>query len=533
MKREPQAVLARHADAHAAPLSANLAALLLAFALVIALYHATFYSMLQVWWRSPTFAHGFLIAPISVWLAWRQRTRLQQLADQSLRPALAGLLAAMLLFVLLGMAWLLAELAHVQVMQQFAAIALLPVCALAMLGWQGLALLGFPLAYLFLCVPFGEVLLAPLIDFTASFTVTALQWSGVPVFREGSYFSLPTGNWSVVEACSGLRYLIASLALGALFAYLHFRHPARRLAVVTIALLLPILANGVRAYLIVMLGHTSGMRLAVGVDHLIYGWLFFGLLALLLYAISRRWREPALPPLPYALPLITGQLRADGARRAKLALLACLPLCAAWPALAWALERQAPTLHQHALQQHPLYIAPVPGWQRSAPIAGSWQAPMAGTPLQLFASEMQGQASVQLQLAWYARQTPSSELLARLDQPNGGHAMLLAERTRSAALPSGVLQVRESVLAQGGQRRLVWRLYRQGGVDTVNGALIKLLLARGKLLQGRQDGAAIIVSASYDELGAPPAALLQAYLAAALPAIVAALDQASTEAPHG
>jgi len=38
----------------------------------------------------------------------------------------------------------------------------------------------------------------------------------------------------------------------------------------------PIIANWLRAYMIVMIGHLSGNKLAVGVDHLIYGWLFFG-----------------------------------------------------------------------------------------------------------------------------------------------------------------------------------------------------------------------------------------------------------------
>jgi len=259
--------------------SQGLAALLLVLAAVVLLYHATFWSMLELWSRSQTFAHGFLIVPISAWLAWRRRTQLAALAP---RPSPAG----MLLLALLGLAWLLADAANVQVVEQYAATAMLPACVLAILGWQAVRLLAFPLAYLFLAVPFGEVFLEPLIDFTAAFTVTALQWTGVPVFRDGNNFSLPSGNWSVVEACSGLRYLIAALALGALFAHLHFHSTRQRLAILAAALLVPIVANGVRAYLIVMLGHLSNMRLAVGVDHLVYGWLFFGVVALLLFWIT-------------------------------------------------------------------------------------------------------------------------------------------------------------------------------------------------------------------------------------------------------
>ncbi|KAB8061124.1 exosortase A, partial [Janthinobacterium sp. FT14W] len=282
------------------PHQAARALLLLALAAVVLLYHATFWSMLELWSRSQTFAHGFLIVPISCWLAWRQRARLAALAPQ---PAWQGLL----LLATLGLGWLLADAANVPVVKQYAATAMLPACVLAILGWPAVRLLAFPLAYLFLAVPFGEVFLEPLIDFTAAFTVTALQWTGVPVFRDGSNFSLPTGNWSVVEACSGLRYLIAALALGALYAHVNVHSTGRRLAVMAAALVVPIVANGVRAYLIVMLGHLSNMRLAVGVDHLIYGWLFFGVVALLLFWLAARWRE--LPPARAALSLSTLPVR--------------------------------------------------------------------------------------------------------------------------------------------------------------------------------------------------------------------------------
>ncbi len=81
----------------------------------------------------------------------------------------------------------------------------------------------YPLAFLFFAVPAGDFLMPTLMDHTADFTVMALRLSGVPVFREGNYFTIPSGNWSVVEACSGLRYLIASITLGVLFAYLNYR----------------------------------------------------------------------------------------------------------------------------------------------------------------------------------------------------------------------------------------------------------------------------------------------------------------------
>lgn len=489
-------------------------ALLLTMAAIVLLYHATFWGMLEVWSRSQTFAHGFLIVPISLWLAWRQRVRLAALPP---RPSMAGVL----LLCVLGVVWLLADLAYVQVAEQYAATAMLPASVLAILGWPALRLLAFPLSYLFLAVPFGEVFLPPLIDFTASFTVGALHLSGVPVFRDGNYFSLPSGNWSVVEACSGLRYVIASLALGALFAHLHFRSTRRRLAVMACALLVPILANGVRAWLIVMLGHYSDMRLAVGVDHLVYGWLFFGLVMLLLLLLASRWRE-RMP----ALTLATNQAMAprSASLAAVKAAVACIVTAAAWPALAWRSEDAPPQQRQTA----PLALPAPHGWRQAPASAPDWSASLAGAPLRLHATYRQGSSEVNLQLAWYAHQARNAELLTHQVTPFGARWLPLGQQTRRLRLPGRTLHVRETVLAHGGERVLVWRSYQQGGVLTASPALVKLLLARGKLLGMRQDGADIMVSSAYDELAPPPRAQLQAFLQAALPGI----EQALQGVPH-
>ncbi len=108
---------------------------------------------------------------------------------------------------------------------QYAFVAMFPIVALAMLGPRLAGALAFPLLFLLLAVPFGEVFIAPLINLTADFTVWAVQATGIPVLRNGTRFDLPTGRWSVVEACSGVRYLISSVTLGCLYAYLTYRRP--------------------------------------------------------------------------------------------------------------------------------------------------------------------------------------------------------------------------------------------------------------------------------------------------------------------
>jgi exosortase A len=170
-------------------------------------------------------------------------------------------------------------------------VAMIPLAVWAVLGTRVVRALAIPLGFLFFAVPFGEFLLPTLINWTADFTVAALRASGVPVYREGHFFTIPSGNWSVVEACSGLRYLIASFMVGCLYAYLSYRSIQRRVAFIAASIIVPIVANWMRAYIIVMLGHLSGNKIATGVDHLIYGWLFFRLVMMLLFWIGGRWRE--------------------------------------------------------------------------------------------------------------------------------------------------------------------------------------------------------------------------------------------------
>ena len=154
----------------------------------------------------------------------------------------------------------------------------------------------FPLLFLFFAVPMGEDLTPPMMEFTATFTVEALKLSGIPVYRDGLWFSLPSGNWSVVEACSGVRYLIAAFTLGFVYAYITYHTLWKRVLFVILSVVVPILANGLRAYMIVMIGHLSKMEYATGVDHLIYGWIFFGVVMFVLFWIGSYWQEEDRPP---------------------------------------------------------------------------------------------------------------------------------------------------------------------------------------------------------------------------------------------
>lgn len=316
------------------------AAFLFGCLLSFAVFSGAWAAMLHVWSTSETFAHGYIVLPCTAWMLWQRRSDWRNLAPRLWWPGYLALAGC-------GFAWLVGHLAGVNSVEQIAAVSVIPA---AVLLWAGPAIaraVALPLIFLFFAVPIGEFLTPVMMQYTADATVMAIRWSGIPVFREGLHFSLPSGRWSVVEACSGLRYLIASVALGVIYAYLQFRSWRYRLVIIALAIVVPVFANWIRAYGIVMLGHLSGMKIATGVDHLIYGWLFFGLVMAVFFWLGSLWKEPEAKPETAPVRAIENvpdeSGRSPASRRVLIQAFIAVALILVWrPVAGYLLERTAP-----------------------------------------------------------------------------------------------------------------------------------------------------------------------------------------------
>jgi len=466
-------------------------ALVIALALLapFLLYFSTAASMVGIWNSSETFAHGYVILPISLWLIWRRRAWLQQLPPRPWLPGLVLLAGA-------GAAWLAGRLGDVQVVMQYAFVATFPLMALTLLGPRLAAKFTFPLLFLLFAVPFGEVFVGPLIDYTADFTVWAVQATGIPVLRNGTRFELPTGSWSVVEACSGIRYLISSITLGSLYAYLTFRSNTRRAVFIGLSIVVPIVANWLRAYGIVMIGHLSGMELATGVDHLVYGWLFFGLIMFIMFWIGSYWREDEAPVIHGAAPSAScaapGHAPALPSMRALGGMAAAAVLVVGvWPAVGAIGERAN-------ADPRPVALAPAIAMPQAAPFT-DWE-PDYMTPRAGFAEVYQtGTAPVALHLLYYRNQDRQSSLISsvnRLADPKAPwHASSTSRRTEQFAGQDVTL--RESVLHGPTGQVLVWHWTWIGGQYSASDYAGKLWQLKSRLFMQGDDGAAIFLAAPY------------------------------------
>ncbi|AUB83205.1 exosortase A [Candidatus Thiodictyon syntrophicum] len=492
-----------------------LVGLVFVLALVSALFADTLRALVSTWMGSETYAHGFLIVPISLWLVWEKRAALRVTVPQpTLLPAL--------LMLPVGLVWLLAQLVDVRVVQEYAFVCLLILAIWAMIGTATARFLAFPLGFLLLAVPVGDGLTYPLMNFTADFSVNMLRLTGIPVYRDGTFFSLPTGDWSVIEECSGIRYLLASVTLGVLFSYLTYSKIWKRVLFIALSALVPILANGLRAYMIVMIGHLSGMKLATGVDHLVYGWVFFGIVIAIMFAVGAIWRDPEPDKAPR-------QADSGAGRSTIVAALSVLLASAVGPGLLLALERAPAGGDERVELRSP---APVGGWQSEGGNLWSWRPHIVGTDGEVYGFYRAEAAPVGLYLGIYRRQREGAEVVNVQNQMVPTSDLEWSDKeitTRRIASPIGEFKVKQDRLAGrlGGQRLLVWNWYRIGAVNTSNPFVAKFAEAAYRLVGRQPSGAVIVLAAPYRESPDEAAAVLTVFIDAMWPSLEAEIQRAT------
>ena len=261
-----------------------LPALLLGLLVFGLLFHNEAVAAVQTWIDSTAYSHCFFVIPIAIYLAMDRRP---MLAGLSVQPMPAVTLAALPL----ALAWLAAERMGIMEGRQLVAMSLLELLFLAVLGRRMFAALSAPLLYLFFLVPFGAFVTPALQGFTAQFINVGLGVLGIPHVVDTYFIEIPEGRFVVAEACAGLRFLIASIAFGVLYACLMYRGIWRRLGFVAASMIVPVIANGFRALGIVVIGHLIGSAQAAVTDHILYGWLFFSIVTVLLILAGLPFRQ--------------------------------------------------------------------------------------------------------------------------------------------------------------------------------------------------------------------------------------------------
>jgi exosortase A len=458
-------------------------------------YRSTYASIVAKWFGDVTYSHGMLVVPIVVGLAWRKRAELAQVV---LAPSWAGVVA----LAGASVVWLVARGAGVLVVEQLAATAMVSAVVMCVLGTAAARVLAFPLAFLFFAVPFGRGLVPWLMQFTADVSVTALKWTGIPVYRSDMILSIPGGDFEVARACSGLNYLITGVVLGTLYAYLTYSSLRKRLIFIAAAVVVPILANGLRAYLVIAIAHWSDMRWGTGQDHVIFGRVLFLLVMGVMFWVGTKWRDSAVP----ARAMATQENRTtDAIGSAVVALIACAALLPAVPTYLAVTAARADDAIE-VISAHPLTFPELSGtWRGPLSDRAGWRplfedAVAEGSAVYLSSAGEMVEAYVGV---YGIGGSSRGELISYRNRIYAGeHRSLLREEDVPVEFADGLLRVRQLLVPAGTDRRLVWYWFVVGDRPAATRTGAKLLEAVGFVTGGATVSRIVTLATRADEPGA-------------------------------
>ncbi|NQZ87219.1 MAG: EpsI family protein [Colwellia sp.] len=250
-------------------------------------YYQGVVTSINVWITSEIFNHCFLVIGGAFFLIYQKRI---QLIQQPFIPnywLFIPLIGTVILYTfgLVG---------DIRLFMHFATYVSLPLLIWLIVGNQAAKTILFPLYFILFAIPVGEQLIPYLQEFTTDLAVPLLEMSGVPIYRNGLYLDIPEGRFLVAEACSGISFLIASIVFGNIYAYLSFRTLPKQVLFVFISIVVPIIANALRVYGIILTAHLTDMEYAAGADHLIYGGVFYTIILFLLILIGERFRDKSI-----------------------------------------------------------------------------------------------------------------------------------------------------------------------------------------------------------------------------------------------
>jgi exosortase A len=473
---------------------------------LIAVFHADWLAMARQWWDSSTYNHVLLVPAIVGWLVSLRLKQLAQLTPSAWWPGLVLFAGTVLL-------WVLGSFAGFSLVTQAAAVGLLITSLLALWGPRVASGLLFPLAYMAFLVPFGDELIPFLQTITAKITVALVELSRVPASIDGVFIDTPAGLFEVAEACSGVKFLIAMIAFGVLVCNVCFVSRWRRAGFMVLCVVLPILANGVRAWGTIYVAQYKGAAYAGGFDHIIYGWVFFAVVILATLAASWRFFDRAIDDPMIDAAAITASPLLGKLQALRIAPLAALAAMAVLLLAAGAWSRAADSLSAPLPARIALPV--VPGWQRVdyAP-QHSWEPRAGGADHRLLGRYQDASGRhVDVFFALYASQGEGKEAggFGQGALPEG------AGWSWQGPGPAAPGAKSDRLLSKTLVERVAETYYRTGSLLTGSNMQLKLANIADRLVLRERPTMLLILSAERDRSGDPAVAIAAFRTAAGSP----------------
>jgi exosortase D (VPLPA-CTERM-specific) len=429
------------------------------------------------------YSFGLLLPFVSAYIVYLKWPKLRR---QVWQPSWTGLLIIALGFAI----YMLGDLAAAFYFPPFSFLVVVTGLLWLLGGWGVVRGLSFPLFLLFFMIPLPSMVMKtmtmPLQLISSRLAGGMLQGLGIPVVRQGNILDLGVRQLQVVNACSGLRYILSLTALGLIFCYFYQRRLWKAVTLLIFLVPAAILANAIRVA-------AMGLFPAImeGFWHSFTGWLIFlfcfGFMGLLNWLLN--YLEPQLPSTAAAEPpsgAPTSQAVSKGSYTLHLVVALAVVLAAGQMALRLSHAPPVPLLQ--SFDKFPLTLGHYQG--RRAYL----DEPMAravGADAYFEAQYSNpGHEPVSLWIAYFEAQSKKVE--GRIHSPliclTGSGWTILESKIVNVG-PN--LPVRYLLMEKGDSREVVYYWYLQQGTWLASEYSSRLFMGWNGLIRHRNDGAIV------------------------------------------
>lgn len=133
----------------------------------------------------------------------------------------------------------------------------------------------FPSAFLIFIMPVWGMFTNVLQEISVNVVTFFMSLTGVPTYVEGNFVTIPAGVFEIADGCSGLRYMIVSLAISSLFSFLYINNTKKALSFFALAIFGALLTNWLRITALILIGEYTNMESSLMEDHNTFGWYLF------------------------------------------------------------------------------------------------------------------------------------------------------------------------------------------------------------------------------------------------------------------
>lgn len=241
--------------------------------LTILAYIPTFIWMVDRWSAKDTYySHGFLVPLIIIFIVWLKKDNLSKL---KLKPSGWG----WLFFISGVLIHLVSALWRVYFSSGFSIILVMVGLVLLFFGKAFLRRLWFPISFLVFMIPLPLIAIAnisfKLKIFAAQISTSIINGLGVAAIREGSIIKTRHSYIIVEDPCSGIRSLIALIALGALMAYFMDSTRIKKVMLFISSIPIALASNVIRITTLSLVSEMYGAKFITGKFHDTMGVLVF------------------------------------------------------------------------------------------------------------------------------------------------------------------------------------------------------------------------------------------------------------------